>query len=99
MNKVQREMLLKHGDKCVCMDATHGLNPYQFEMTSIMVLDDIYQGFPCAFIFSNRTDQEMLEICLEKVRNAVGSPIHPKVFFSLITLFPSYKISRTRKIY
>ena len=38
------------------------MNSYGFELTSLLVLDNLYQGFPCSFMFSNRTDTEMLDL-------------------------------------
>ena len=72
----------KYGEKCVSMDSTHGLNPNGFELTTLLVLDDLNQGFPCTFMFSNRTDCEMLKILLLTVRNELGSEVKTNVFMS-----------------
>ena len=64
MNNTQCKMLKKYGEKCVSMDSTHELNPYGFELTTLPVLDDLNQGFPCTFMFSNRMDCKMLKILL-----------------------------------
>ena len=61
MNDVQNELLQRFGEKCICLDSTHGMNSYGFELTTLLVLDNSCQGFPCSFMFSNRTDTEMLE--------------------------------------
>ncbi|XP_047103705.1 uncharacterized protein LOC124722613 [Schistocerca piceifrons] len=58
MNRAQREMLSKYGEDCICIDGTHGLNGYDFEVTTLLVLDELRQGFPCAFLISNRKDAE-----------------------------------------
>lgn len=34
----------------------HGLNNYDFELTTIMVVDEFGEGVPVAFMFSNRKD-------------------------------------------
>ncbi|VEN51584.1 unnamed protein product, partial [Callosobruchus maculatus] len=49
MNKGQTEMIEKYGNDCICIDGTHGLNAYGFELITLLVLDDIREGFPCAF--------------------------------------------------
>ena len=82
MNDSQREVLERFGKKCVCMDSTHGLNSYEFELTTLLVLDDLNQGFPCAFMFSNRTDSEMLEVLLLCIRNVIGDRLKTSVFMS-----------------
>lgn len=45
MNDTQHEMLENFRDKSVCMDSTHGLNSYGFELTTLLVLDELNQGF------------------------------------------------------
>lgn len=55
-------MMEKFGDHLVCMDSTHGLNSYEFELTTFLVVDDRYEGFPGGFMFSNRVDAEVTQI-------------------------------------
>ncbi|KAJ8962438.1 hypothetical protein NQ314_005734 [Rhamnusium bicolor] len=42
-------MLQSFGHNIITMDNTHGLNPYDFEMKTLMVLDEYGQGFPGAY--------------------------------------------------
>ncbi|XP_049796045.1 uncharacterized protein LOC126212666 [Schistocerca nitens] len=93
MNRAQREMLSKYGEDCICIDGTHGLNGYDFEVTTLLVLDDLRQGFPCAFLISNRKDADVLSIFLQYVKSQVG-PICPNVFMS--DLAESYSIAWNR---
>jgi len=81
MTSAQEEMLKKFGTDCICMDGTHGMNAYDFEVVTLMVIDDMRQGFPCAFFISNRTDSVSLGIFLTEVKNKVGS-IQAKTFMS-----------------
>lgn len=62
MTDAQAEIMLKYGSDCVCIDGTHGMNGYGFELNTILVLDSLRQGFPCAFLISNRSDQEVLSL-------------------------------------
>jgi hypothetical protein len=62
MNDAQLETLKKYGSDCICIDSTHGLNAYNFELTRLMVLDELRQGFPCLFAFSNRSDNVVFKI-------------------------------------
>lgn len=64
MNEAQKEMLRKYGQDAVCIDGTHGLNKYNFELITLLVLDNLRQGFPCAFLITNRCDQVVLSILL-----------------------------------
>jgi hypothetical protein len=56
--------LQKFGNDCVCIDGTHGLtrNAYDFELYTVIILDDARQGFPCSFLFSNRGDTVDMKI-------------------------------------
>ncbi|KAL1514048.1 hypothetical protein ABEB36_003371 [Hypothenemus hampei] len=81
MNSGQCEMLEKYGSDCICIDGTHGLNSYDFELHTLLVLDDMRQGFPCAFLLSNRSDKEVLTIFFEYVKLSAGN-ITPNVFMS-----------------
>lgn len=51
MNPAQIQMLKQYGQDVICMDGTHGTNAYNFELTTVLVLDDLRQGFPCAFFY------------------------------------------------
>ncbi|KAJ8968824.1 hypothetical protein NQ314_002086 [Rhamnusium bicolor] len=56
MNHYQQEMLMKFGKNIVAIDSTHGLNNYDFLMTTLMVVDEFGEGFPVTYMFSNRHD-------------------------------------------
>lgn len=44
----------------------------KFEITTLLVLEDMYQGFTRAFYFSNRNDHVSTEIFLESNRKHIG---------------------------
>lgn len=81
MNKCQSFMLKSFGHNVVTMDSTHGLNPYDFEMTTLMVLDEYGQGFPGACMFTNRKDTQVQILFLSLVSNNIGK-LSPNVFIS-----------------
>ncbi|GFQ66803.1 uncharacterized protein TNCT_611881 [Trichonephila clavata] len=62
MTEAQGEILKKFSSDCVCIDGTHGVNGYGFELITLLTIDDLRQGFPCAFLISNRCDQPVLSI-------------------------------------
>lgn len=64
MNTAQADFLKKYGNDCICIDSTHGVNGYGFELSTVLVLDDMRQGFPCAFLISNRSDQFIIHYFL-----------------------------------
>lgn len=40
MNKLQHMMMMKFGTDCICTDSTHGITGYDFELTTVMVIDE-----------------------------------------------------------
>lgn len=82
MTDAQSEMLQKYGSDCICIDGTHGTNSYDFELFTLLVVDDIRQGFPCSFFISNRSDKDVLKIFFHYVKINIGVPIQPKVFMT-----------------
>ena len=81
MNKPQCNILLKYGNDCICIDGTHGMNSYNLELLTILVLDDMRQGFPCAFCVTNRTDKETSRIFFSYIEKWTGT-ISCSVFMS-----------------
>ncbi|KAB0805099.1 hypothetical protein PPYR_02069 [Photinus pyralis] len=82
MNMGQLEILEKFADDCICLDGTHGLNPYDFQLHTLLVLDDLREGFPCAFLFSNRSDVEILVLFFSCIKEKMKRQIKPRVFMS-----------------
>jgi len=58
----------------VAMDSTHGTNAYDFQLTTLMLVDDHGEGFPSAFCFSNRVDELVMcaFLCVCKENFAVA---------------------------
>lgn len=81
MTAAQSEILLKYGSDCICVDSTHGMNAYGFQLTTVMVLDDMRQGFPCAFFLCNRSDTKAIEEFFKAIKDRIGI-VSSKVFMS-----------------
>lgn len=84
MNQSQQYMLNKFGNNIICIDSTHGLNKYDFELSTLMVIDEFGEGFPCAFMFTNRKDTNIFKFFFMKVKEKVGT-ILTKTFMTDIT--------------
>ncbi|XP_028137903.2 uncharacterized protein LOC114332316 [Diabrotica virgifera virgifera] len=84
MSPVQAELLKKFGQNLICVDSTHGLNAYDFEMTTVLVVDEFGNGFPVAFLFSNRKDSYINEVYFTEIRKVTGK-IQTLNFMSDIT--------------
>lgn len=72
MNQAQQQVLTECGTDVICMDGTHGTNAYGFELTTVLVLDELRQGFPCAFFITSKTDTSTLSVCLEEIKSKTG---------------------------
>jgi len=77
----QREQLKLYGGDKICMDGTHGLNAYGFQLYTLMVLDGQGNGVLAVFCFSNRQDQHFFQLFFAKLKEKVGT-ISAKVFMS-----------------
>lgn len=81
MTSAQLDILRKYGSDCICLDGTHGLNNYDFELNTLLVLDKLREGFPCAFLISNRSDTQVMQMFFSKVKERAGL-IKPKIFMT-----------------
>lgn len=81
MSKFQQLMLQKFGHNIIAIDGTHGLNGYDFELTTVMVVDEYHQGFPVAFMFCNRKDMATYTLFFEKIKSKIGV-VNAKTFMS-----------------
>ncbi|BET02747.1 Zinc finger protein [Nesidiocoris tenuis] len=82
MNEAQVEVFSEFAEKGVCMDDTHGLNPYGFLLTTILVFDNLSIGFPSAFMLSNCGTVDVMGVFIKFVREAVGFSVKPKFVMS-----------------
>uniref|UniRef100_A0A0A9Z9U1 C2H2-type domain-containing protein n=1 Tax=Lygus hesperus TaxID=30085 RepID=A0A0A9Z9U1_LYGHE len=81
-NNAQLEYLRAYGGSCVCLDRTHQRSTHDFELTSLLVTDELNQGFPCAFMLSNRADVEVVSIFVNNLVQSLGGPLECKMFMS-----------------
>jgi len=70
-----------YGHDVICIDETHGMNSHHFNLTTLLVLDDMREGFPCAFMISNHIDEAVLTIFYSKIKSLTGQ-LQPNVFIS-----------------
>lgn len=68
----QKSMLDIFGSNIIAVDGTHGLNNYDFELTTVLVVDEFGEGLPVAFMFSNRKDTYIYEVFFSVIKLAVG---------------------------
>ncbi|XP_046988402.1 uncharacterized protein LOC124594095 [Schistocerca americana] len=81
MTDFQDEQLLKYGEDKICVDGSHGMTAYDFQLFTIVVVDRYGAGMPVAFCFSNRGDMCLLSFYFKCVRERVGT-VKTNVFMS-----------------
>ena len=74
-------MMKQFGSNLVCMDATHGTNHYDFNLVSVLILDDFGEGVPVGWMVSNKEDNNVLTEFLRSLHERTG-PITAKFFMS-----------------
>jgi len=84
MNRSQKNMVMQFGQNIIAVDSTHGLNSYDFELTTVMVVDDWGEGFPGACMLTNRKDSLIFNLFFQKLKEHVGN-INTKIFMSDVT--------------
>lgn len=90
MCRSQEKMLKKHGSKLVCMDAADCGTPNGFILHTLLVLDYNGEGFPGAFVFSNRNDKILISVFLRCIKQKLGEIITPRALMCDIDLQESY---------
>ena len=63
----QKNMANKFGNLGVCCDSTHGTNAYDFNLVTLMVVDEFGEGQPIGWMISNHETHEFLKIFFEKL--------------------------------
>lgn len=81
MTPFQAQQLLKFGGEKLCVDGTHGTNSYDFQLYTVLTVDEFGSGLPTAFCFSNRGDESVLKIFFENIKIKVGH-IQANIFMS-----------------
>ena len=62
-------------------DSTHGTNRYNFNLITIVAIDENGEGFPVAWCISNRKERILLQIFYNEIKEKVGM-LTPKWFMS-----------------
>ena len=69
----QRDMFTELGSNVVCADATHGTNMYDFQLITIIVMDEYGEGLPVGWMISNREDAIALNAFFTAIKQACGN--------------------------
>ncbi|KAF0688406.1 SWIM-type domain-containing protein, partial [Aphis craccivora] len=74
LTETQKAVLHKFSNGKLCIDSTHGTNQYNFNLTSIVVIDEFRERYPAAFCISTKIDEVHMK--------EVISCLTPNVFMS-----------------
>ena len=86
MTKAQIDFFLQHmatnGEQLkICMNSTHGIGRHGFQLTSLMTVSDLREGFPVAYCISSRVDESTMMCFLDTIKRCVGQ-INAHVFMT-----------------
>ena len=56
----QKDMKKLFVSSTICIDVTHGTNVYDFNLLSVVIIDEYGEGVPVAWMISNREDSMIL---------------------------------------
>ena len=62
-------MFCKNG---ICADTTHGTNHYDFNLLTLLVVDEYGEGIPVGWMISNREDTLVIVEFLKSIKSRVG---------------------------
>lgn len=81
MTKYQEDLLTKFGTEKILIDSTHGTTEYDFQLTTLMTVDEFGAGIPGAFCISNRIDSSAMAVFFRAIKEKTGV-ITTEVFMS-----------------
>lgn len=81
LTEAQKAVLHKFSNGKLCIDSTHGTNQYNFNLTTIVVIDEFGEGYPAAFCISTKIDEVHMKVFFSKIREVIGC-LTPNVFMS-----------------
>ncbi|XP_049276153.1 uncharacterized protein LOC119406737 [Rhipicephalus sanguineus] len=81
MTEPQRDLLASLGSDRICIDGTHGTTGFDFQLVTLLCVDEFGVGFPVAFCITNKVDQKAMETFFKSVRQKHGE-VTARVFMS-----------------
>lgn len=68
----KHDMFVQYANKLVCVDATHSTNAYDFQLITILVIDDYDEGILVAWLISNKESRDVLNVFFSSTREKCG---------------------------
>ena len=77
----QCDIMKQFGPKVICMDSTFGTTSHDFNLITVLTVDDFGEGIPVAWLLSNKEDSTTIIQFLEALKKKTG-PIETNCFMS-----------------
>lgn len=81
MSEAQKSFLVTHDHDTICIDRTSSVNKCSIKLYTLLILDESREGFPAAFMFSNREDDTVLSLLFSELKEVTGE-MRPTIFMS-----------------
>ncbi|XP_049529014.1 uncharacterized protein LOC119462611 [Dermacentor silvarum] len=72
MTEPQQELFKKLGTDRVCIYGTHGTTGFDFQLVTVLVVDEFGTGFPVAYCITNRTDRKAMATFFASIMSKTG---------------------------
>lgn len=72
MTAPQQELLQKLGTDRMCVDWTHGTPGFDFQLVTVLCVDELGVGFPVAYCITSRLDQTAMTTFFKSIRKKTG---------------------------
>lgn len=84
MTNTQSEKLLQYGNNILYFDTNRSINRCEFQLSILLVLNEIQKQYPCVFMFSNKIDESVYHILLQYIKKKVPL-LRPEVIMTDMT--------------
>lgn len=82
-SKFQLDMLLKFGQNgTICLDSTHGTTGYDYQLTSIVVVDEFGNGLPTAFCLSSKSSAIEWTTFFKAIKDSISTTLSARVLMT-----------------
>ncbi|GBN54138.1 hypothetical protein AVEN_263881-1 [Araneus ventricosus] len=78
----QKCIMYRLGADRIYVDSTHGISNYNFELVTVLVIDEYEEGIPVAFCISSSVNTVILTLFFQCIKNTLSSSINSKIFMS-----------------
>ncbi|XP_055935218.1 uncharacterized protein LOC129965398 [Argiope bruennichi] len=82
MTHFQKSIFYRLGADRICVDSTHSISNYNFELVTVLVIDEYEEGIPVAFCISSSVNTVILTHFFQCIKTTMSTSIIPKIFMS-----------------